>query len=345
MKVQNNVYRPLFLVSVVSVCVFVVGIVIGRIDYNNRLRDAYNIIKEHESVSDNKVKRYLWWVIGAVIFKTAELVFSWQGIYDSCRHFTESGWNAAQCIYGALSTIAIYSGASYSAARQVGRLAQWANNNGITILGTQWLAGLAKRDTMWNDRHHNITVGISGYNHTFFDTGHHWNFTTLYTNGSLYEGMAPSDRIPIFNVHGARFNHHIAMVYVPEHNHTLFKLGFGHIQHLEDLTKRGDYDEQYFTEGGIDFAVDIQDESGEGVVSTSNDYGQMDHEVSCYMGNQLDTNCFAWQIYDNNNHGTIGAGAAGPYSGADGEAYYAEDCYKSMLTRRPLPESGNCEVS
>lgn len=345
MKLQKEVYRPLLFVTVVLFCVFIAGVVVGRTDYDHKLRDAYNVIEALHHDSTNKFKRYLWWMLGAVIWKTAEIVFTWQGIADACKHFTESGWNGAQCIYGAVSTIAVYSGAAYSTAREVGRLAQWANNNGIFLMGAQWLTGLGKRDAMWNDRHHNITISVSGNNHTFFDTGHHWNLTNMYVNGSLYSDMRASKRIPVFNVHGSRFKHHLAMVYVPEHNHTLFKLGFGHISHLVDLNKRSDYDEQYFTEGGIDFAVDIQDEGGAGVISTEYDYGQMDHEVSCYMGSQLETNCFGWQIYDENHDGTIGAGAAGPYSGADGTAYYAEDCYKDLLKKVPLPLSSNCEVS
>jgi hypothetical protein len=53
------------------------------------------------------------------------------------------------------------------------------------------------------------------------------------------------------------------------------------------------------------------------VLSQQNDYGQMDHEVSCYMGPSMDTVGHYYQVYDNNNHGIISSGAVAPFRGGD----------------------------
>lgn len=81
-----------------------------------------------------------------------------------------------------------------------------------------------------------------------------------------------------------------------------------HVPGRSNITKRGEqFNEQDFTSGGIEAGFSYNQEYDGGYLSTSSDYGQIDHEVSCNF-NGLGYNGLEFQIYDNNHDGTIAAG-------------------------------------
>lgn len=63
--------------------------------------------------------------------------------------------------------------------------------------------------------------------------------------------------------------------------------------------KRDDYfNEEDFTYGGLEAGFEYNQRLDGGYLSVANDYGQMDHEVSCtYAG--LRNNALKFQVYDN----------------------------------------------
>jgi hypothetical protein len=106
------------------------------------------------------------------------------------------------------------------------------------------------------------------------------------------------------------------------------------------VKERALFDQQYFTSGGIDFIFDDNPSDG-GQLSTTYDYGQMNHEVSCYMGGSSDAAGHYFQIYDNNHQGTIAGGAVAPFRGSD---------HWSAITQMydepfPVTLTPSCEVS
>lgn len=116
-------------------------------------------------------------------------------------------------------------------------------------------------------------------------------------------------------------------------------LNFRHYSPNNSTTmKREQFNEQDFSTGGIEAGFSYNQEYDGGWLDPSNDYGQMDHEVSCYYSD-LSNNGLQFQIYDNNHHGTI---AAGNLRACDAGAYDKDSLFQLDL---PTPENGNCEVS
>jgi hypothetical protein len=76
-----------------------------------------------------------------------------------------------------------------------------------------------------------------------------------------------------------------------------------------------------------------------GYLNVQNDFGQMDHQVSCIFGS-LANNALEYQIYDNNHHGTIPSGRIRAYQY---DMFDVNSLRKAIDT--PLPEPAGCQVS
>lgn len=76
-------------------------------------------------------------------------------------------------------------------------------------------------------------------------------------------------------------------------------IAYGFVPAPSTNGKRDDYfNEENFTSGGLEAGFSYNQASDGGYLSTQNDFGQMDHEVSCtYAG--LGDNALEFQIYDN----------------------------------------------
>lgn len=76
-------------------------------------------------------------------------------------------------------------------------------------------------------------------------------------------------------------------------------MAYGFVPPPSVNNKRDDYfNEEDFTSGGLEAGFSYNQNGDGGWLSTTNDYGQMDHEVSCtYAG--LGDNSLEFQIYDN----------------------------------------------
>lgn len=80
-------------------------------------------------------------------------------------------------------------------------------------------------------------------------------------------------------------------------------IAYGFVPSPSTNGKRDDYfNEEDFTSGGLEAGFSYNQASDGGYLSTQNDFGQMDHEVSCtYSG--LGYNALEFQIYDNSKFG------------------------------------------
>lgn len=119
---------------------------------------------------------------------------------------------------------------------------------------------------------------------------------------------------PMFNMDGELMVHNksgmpLMFGYNPKGDgmvftHTLFPgtntsyMAYGFVPALSATSKRDDYfNEEDFTSSGLEAGFSYNQNSDGGYLSTANDYGQMDHEVSCtYAG--LADNALEFQIYD-----------------------------------------------
>ena len=119
---------------------------------------------------------------------------------------------------------------------------------------------------------------------------------------------------------------------------TLFNIQ--HIPTSNNVTKRDEqFNEQDFTSGGIEAGFNYNQERDGGYLSTANDYGQMDHEVSCNF-NGLGYNGLEFQLYDNNHGDTI---AAGNIRACQSGAFDTNEL--TDITNLPLPINRNCAVA
>jgi hypothetical protein len=105
-----------------------------------------------------------------------------------------------------------------------------------------------------------------------------------------------------------------------------------------DVPCYGDADED-FTSGGLEAGFFENQASDRGYLNVHNDFGQMDHQVSCIFGS-LANNALEYQMYDNNHHGTIASGRIRAYQY---DMFDVSSLRKGIDT--PLPEPAGCQVS
>lgn len=99
------------------------------------------------------------------------------------------------------------------------------------------------------------------------------------------------------------------------------------------------YNEENFVQGGIEAAYAFNQPSDGGWLSEHNDYGQMNHEVSCLF-DDLSGNTYAWQIYDNNHGGTIAGDAIRAFQYAT-----YKDQYLNSEIRGGIGRLQRCQVT
>lgn len=287
------------------------------------------------SISNDTVdldKRYIWWVIGA-IWKTAETGIAIKGLVSDCQDWSTGGkWGKFSCVYGAISTLATVAGAGWAGYQYGSGI--WRALNNI----------LQYRDLVETSQHH-IIGQLTDYQHaTVNHTKLPWS-PIFDDQGYLLVDTRAEEHVPIF--FGYDFNGipaHMSYSYQQsdDGNHVVF-MNFRHQPKSSNssdsnFSKREQFNEQDFSSGGLEAGFSYNQNNDGGWLDPSNDYGQMDHEVSCNFAN-LDYNGLEFQIYDNNHHGTI---AAGNIRACQGGAYDA-DSLRQIQT--PLPINQNCAVA
>jgi hypothetical protein len=219
-------------------------------------------------------RAYLWWLLAMSAVKIGDQVFNWQSISSACGQFAATNWNAAQCVWAAVSSTLVYGTTFMVAYRRIGNLATWLGNNGISI-------GNFRRD---------IDQGFlddlsAAFGMTVHQLGVFQIPTTNATIATRSEGHLT--RVLGFTTPEGQPMHFAYMGNTTTHHHLKFAFGNGTTTTSTSIRGRQQYNEQYFSQGGIDFIINDNVNDG-GVLSQTYDYGQMDHEVSCYMANNMD---------------------------------------------------------
>ncbi|CZR70177.1 uncharacterized protein PAC_20078 [Phialocephala subalpina] len=282
---------------------------------------AVSTRSEHE-------KLYLWWLLGGA-FKVVETGFALYQLATSCQSWAADGSSETSdatkigCVYGAISTLITIAGAAW-----IGANAAAAIGIALAIINS-----VTKRDLTLQ----NHAALLLDYQTTMVNT----------------TGLAMA---PMFNMDGELMVHNksgmpLMFGYNPKGDgmvftHTLFPgtntsyMAYGFVPAPSANSKRDDYfNEEDFTSGGLEAGFSYNQNSDGGYLSTANDYGQMDHEVSCtYAG--LADNALEFQIYDNNHDGTIAAGNIRAYQSGVFDIADLTDA-----TDAPLPEQAGCQVA
>ncbi|KAL3418153.1 hypothetical protein PVAG01_09868 [Phlyctema vagabunda] len=300
----------------------------------NKTESKELMVRPSSEVGAHLDATYLWFYVAMGAFYVTAQAVSWWNMVDACRDFSDTS-DVINCVWGAVSTVVTAAGAFYGSYKTIGRIQTWASNNGIQFGGF-------KRDSIESG------LLLGDLSSIFSAPVSHlgsFDFAPLGLNGTLQERES-KDPIDVFGFktpHG--LDMHFSFLGSMENmqgngkKQLAFKFGFG-TGLVPEKDKRANFNQQYFTNGGIDFILDENPGDG-GVLSVTNDYGQIDHEVSCLMGSTSGATGHYFQIYDNNHRGTIAGGAVAPFRGSD---------HWSAITQMynepwPISSSATCEVS
>lgn len=260
-------------------------------------------IHDYEKHGNTVTKRSIPWLLGAALW-TGNQIFSLYGLAHSCKSFSKSNLSAASCVWSALSTAVTAIGIPVKGVQKVRAIHERLNQNGIRI-------GNWKRDDNMIMEAETELSNLLNFPATLdgFIPHHHPKLARLnLTEGSMW---------PVFHF----YNHqqtgmHFTMTGFEE-DHALMTLGFGHKTNETNISKRETYDDDYFTNGGIDFTHCYNYDENHYKLNEGSDYQQMDRDVECYTPDLSNAWGAQFQLYDSNIEGTIGSGSVAPYKGKD----------------------------
>lgn len=225
-----------------------------------------------------------------LLWSSVKLVESGIGIYQlvtSCQSWEQDGSGETSdatkigCVYGAISTLITIAGAA------------WVGLNQAAVIGLALYILLSAKRDLTLQNHHALLL----------------DYQVAMVNAT---GLAMA---PMFNIGGEMMLHNksgmpLMFGYNPKGDgmvftHAMFQgtntsyMAYGFVPAPSANGKRDDYfNEEDFTSGGLEAGFSYNQASDGGYLSIANDYGQMDHEVSCtYAG--LGNNALEFQIYDN----------------------------------------------
>ncbi|KAI5965921.1 uncharacterized protein KGF55_001285 [Candida pseudojiufengensis] len=263
------------------------------------------VINYKRSIKNDK--RWIWWALGLAI-KVAETgIAMWQLIDSSGAGW--AGWNKGSEIVAQLQIISAWVGA-------VGK----RDSNDITKTLTSLLVV------------QNQLTNFTGLPYQMLlDDNHNTLYSSYYQGAPLFYSIDHAGT-PIIGGLKSWNNgsHDLISIY-----HSF--ISYNNTMGLNKFKKRETFNEQDFTNGVIEMTFLFNDED-HGVLSTNNDYTQMDDEVACEFGD-LGNNMYAFQIIDFNNEGTISGGNVRAFSD---QPYGESDM--DILEGDLWPES-DCEVA
>lgn len=247
-------------------------------------------------------RNYVWYVLTAI--KTARQGFAMKGLIESCRDWSKDGASGkADCVWGAIDTALTLGMLATSGWEAYVAIGAWM------ALGGDTLPGVTKRDNIlgyWKDAEHPLQSIIA--NSTGLPVA-----TLQYSNGSYV--LNDQTGWPVHAVWSNSGSAHLVSLMENQGSLTAIRVG----GFDTGLQKR---DEQFnlenFSSGGIESYCDRW-EDGIAALDVNNDFGTLDHQVSCAF--DLNSHEYEWNVHDFNNGGAIGAGkiAAFQYSTYDGD--------------------------
>lgn len=273
-----------------------------------------------ENQSPNPQNFYLWWAVK--IFGVADAGVNFKSTVNACRDWSKNG-NPGKfdCVWGSISTalaLASIVDGVYLGYLAVGTyLAQ--NRNAMPHI--------AKRD------YGIVSYSINDLNeHLSNATG--LEFATLhYENGTLL--LNDQTSLPIHAVRNPYGGiHHMSFMGLKD-NRTTLRIATS--QEIISAKRDEQFNLENFSQGGIEsefYSVG----ASKAHLSADNDFGQLDHEVSC--GVDLNQHAFQYEIWDYNHNEAMTVGWVSAFQ---------YDSYDDMLVV-PYPDSsapdmGNCYVN
>ncbi|RCK59058.1 hypothetical protein Cantr_07619 [Candida viswanathii] len=295
-----------------------------------RLNSTTSLIRDTNTVTAGFSKRFPWFAFAAV-WKIAETGIGMWQLITACQDWS-NGDNGATaiggCIYGVISTLVAIARAAWAGYSKTAETKKYLD------LIRSFSGAVSKRDnplidvTAWLALQNSLT-NITQLEHTM-----------LFSNDGLPLYSSRIDGAPLFLANNSvgvpvlgslrvwnNGTHDLGSIY-----HSFLNL----TMNSERARRDEQFNEQDFTLGGLEMTF-LFNEADNGVLLTQDDYGTIDHQVSCELSDLLN-NMFAFQWIDFNNKGTISGGNGRAFTD---EPYGEEDMDHITLGLWPRDE---CEV-
>lgn len=278
-----------------------------------------NLVSSLEEIGP---QTYLWWAVA--IWRIADRGMQLRQLYNSCRDWSQGKNNKIDCVWGSIATaidLGVVSSSLYKGYLTLGtRLTQ----NALHVPGVK--------------REYNDIISMAEEANSMLSDAIGRPTAMLY-NSFMLPVLNDQTNMPVHIIQMPDGGLHHYSVMKANGTHNVFRLATSHSS--QQLAKR---DEQFnlenFSSGGIESGFYRHESQSVANLDTNNDFGQMDHEVSC----ECDLNDHAYQyiVWDYNHNSAL---SSGWFHG------YQYDPYDDMQAEIfPYPGSnppgiGNCYVS
>lgn len=273
---------------------------------------------------------YLWWIFAAV--KLALAGFSLYGTTSACINWShgDAGYEdkmgcVTGCVATAVGTMATVNKAAF-------------DYDVINRADHTWLASI---NDAWQKRDSGLAAeyltGVHQMSEAMAELSGFPTLTVLHSNLSMVKNDQTGYPVHFLMRPDGLTHRMSAMLFT---NSTWFARFIHTESNSTNYEKRDEsYNMENFSNGGIEASGDYVD-IGNGVLSMQYDWGQLVHEVSCYLGDESG-NAYQYQIYNNNAEDTM---TSGRFRGFDNEPF-DQDSLTPDPQYIPVEPWPQCEVS
>lgn len=257
-------------------------------------------------------KRYWWFWVAVVAYRTVDAALNFYNIQDECRHFNEAVMNGVNCIWDVGTTIAAWGGGAKKINNAINEITARYDKKRLfaELPHGGWKRDISPALDDLADLLDTQGIGLLG-----IDYINHSEMTEAQSN-RLLNVTVPNNQLI------KRDGSLTTLVVTALLNSTVLHYGFhqfsqygftASIEPTRELEKRSEFYDEYFNgNDGIDISLCTNGEDP-GVTNAYTDFGEYFDDLHCHGNDMWNSQGIYWQTYDKNNRGTIDSGAMSPY--------------------------------
>nr|ATN38271.1 K45 killer preprotoxin [Saccharomyces paradoxus L-A virus M45 satellite] len=272
---------------------------------------------------------YVWFAIG--LWRLFVAGYNLGSLARTCRDWSSGGaWGKSDCVVGAVDTgvtLGITGTSTYNTYVEIGT---------SLVQSGLHLPGFKKRDEDVQDVDATLEKLYTFAAALVNGTGHQ-AAALLHRNGSVVANDQTGYPVLVIKSPNGRL-HHMSTMSINSTRH-IYRLATDHWT-MQRAKRNEDFNLENFSAGGLEFG-DYRDESNSvASISTSSDYGTLDHQLSCEL--DMDAHAYQYEIWDYNHNSAMSTGWFHAYQ--DG-VYQEGDAELEPYPGTSAPNIGGCYVS